>query len=47
MTEFTSDAASGENGYLIDKGLIPLPAEQHRQMQTVAERLAPLEPTLR
>ena len=27
--EFTSEAASGEEGYLVDKGLIPLPEEEH------------------
>ncbi len=26
-TEFASDAAAGEEGYLVDKGLIPLPAD--------------------
>jgi len=27
--EFMSEAASGEEGYLVDKGLIPLPADDH------------------
>jgi len=26
-TEFSSDAAAGEDGYLVDKGLIPLPED--------------------
>ncbi|MBX7147355.1 MAG: substrate-binding domain-containing protein [Alphaproteobacteria bacterium] len=32
MTEMTSDDASSEDGYLIEKGLIPLPAERHKKI---------------
>ncbi len=28
LTEFTSEKAVGEEGYLIDKGLIPMPEEE-------------------
>jgi phosphate transport system substrate-binding protein len=28
--EYVSDAATGEDGYLGDKGLVPLPADQHK-----------------
>ena len=30
IAEFTSDAAIGEDGYLADKGLIPLPGGRAR-----------------
>lgn len=29
VTEFISDDANGEEGYLVDKGLIPLPEDEH------------------
>jgi len=29
VAEFSSDAAAGDEGYLVDKGLIPLPADKH------------------
>lgn len=28
VAEFTSDAAWGDEGYLADKGMIPMPAEE-------------------
>ncbi len=31
LSEFTSDKAWGEEGYLVDKGLIPMPEEERRQ----------------
>ena len=31
LAEFTSEKAWGENGYLSDKGLIPMPAEERAQ----------------
>jgi phosphate transport system substrate-binding protein len=31
--EYVSDAATGEDGYLADKGLVPLPAERHKKVQ--------------
>ena len=30
VSEFISDEANGEEGYLVDKGLIPLPADEHK-----------------
>ena len=37
--EFMSDAASGEEGYLAEKGLIPLPAEEHAKFAADAVNL--------
>ena len=31
MKEFTSDKAIGDSGYLISKGLIPLPSEERKK----------------
>lgn len=42
VIEFVSDAATGDEGYLIDKGLIPLPAEEHEAMKKAAEDLEQL-----
>jgi phosphate transport system substrate-binding protein len=42
IAEFTSDAAIGEEGYLSDKGLIPLPAEELAQVRAAANALTPL-----
>ena len=33
LLEFTSDAAMGEDGYLLDKGLIPLSEDKIRQLR--------------
>lgn len=41
IAEFTSDAASGEDGYLADRGLIPLPEAER---EVVKQRAAKLEP---
>lgn len=40
--EFLSDAATGEDGYLVDKGLIPLPQERHDQMRKAVAGLIPM-----
>lgn len=40
--EYASDAASGEDGYLLDKGLIPLPEADHEAMKAAAEDLEQL-----
>ncbi|MFC6687538.1 substrate-binding domain-containing protein [Jhaorihella thermophila] len=40
--EFMSDAASGEEGYLVDKGLIPLPADEHAKWQESVRNLTPM-----
>ncbi len=41
-TEFLSDAATGEDGYLVDKGLIPLPKERHDEMREAVAGLVPM-----
>lgn len=40
--EFMSDAASGQDGYLAEKGLIPLPAEMHAKFAADAANLTPV-----
>ena len=42
VAEFTSDRAWGEDGYLVDKGLIPLPAADRKAMRDSANGMAPL-----
>ena len=42
VNEFTSDRAWGDDGYLVDKGLIPLPASERKAMHEQAANLAPL-----
>jgi phosphate transport system substrate-binding protein len=42
VAEFTSEAAMGDEGYLTDKGLIPLPEEQREQVRSAATQLKPL-----
>jgi len=42
VAEFTSDRAWGEDGYLLDKGLIPLPAADRKAMRDAATGMAPL-----
>jgi phosphate transport system substrate-binding protein len=39
---FTSDAATGKGGYLQQRGLIPLPADQHAAMKAAAKALSPM-----
>jgi len=43
VAEFTSDRASGEDGYLADKGLIPLPDAQRMAVRKAAASLATLK----
>ena len=43
VAEFTSDRAWGDEGYLSDKGLIPLPAGEREQMKSDARGLALLQ----
>jgi phosphate transport system substrate-binding protein len=38
LAEFTSDAAMGEDGYLLDKGLIPLSEMKIEQLRADIER---------
>jgi phosphate transport system substrate-binding protein len=42
VAEFVSDRASGEDGYLADKGLIPLPEEEHAEILATATNLTPM-----
>ncbi len=43
LAEFTSDKAYGEEGYLSDKGLIPMPEAERDQFRKDAESLNPME----
>lgn len=42
IAEFTSEAAWGEEGYLVDRGLIPLPDEERKTIGDVARNLTEL-----
>ena len=42
VAEYASEDASGEDGYLADKGLIPLPEDERAQMQETASNLTPV-----
>jgi phosphate transport system substrate-binding protein len=42
IEEFTSEAAIGEEGYLADKGLIPLPESEADQVRAAAISLTPV-----
>lgn len=42
LSEFTSDKAWGEEGYLIDKGLIPMPEAEREKFKEDAEKLTDL-----
>ncbi len=42
LAEFTSDKAWGEDGYLVDKGLIPMPEDERRAFAKAAKELTPL-----
>jgi len=42
LAEFSSDKAWGEEGYLSDKGLIPMPTEERKQFAADAKALKPL-----
>jgi len=42
LAEFTNDVAWGDEGYLTEKGLIPLPAEERKKMADQVKGLAPL-----
>ena len=43
VNEFTSERAAGDEGYLADKGLIPLPAEQLAQVRKVARDMTTMK----
>lgn len=42
VREFTSERAIGDEGYLVDKGLIPLPADQRERVRQKALAFEPL-----
>ena len=42
LKEFTSAKAWGEEGYLTDKGLIPMPAAERKKYSEIANNLTPL-----
>ena len=42
VAEFTSEKALGDEGYLIDKGLIPMPPEDRAMVRDAAKSLTPL-----
>ncbi len=44
IREFTSEKAWGPDGYLSDKGLIPLPDGERARMRTRARNLVPMSP---
>ena len=42
VSEFTSDKASGPEGYLADKGLIALPEADRKKVAATAKALTPI-----
>ncbi len=42
LAEFTSEAAFGEDGYLADKGMIPLPEDMREEVRTATEEMTPM-----
>jgi len=46
LEEFTSERAMGQEGYLVDRGLIPLPPEEYAAVVDRVRRLETLGPTL-
>jgi phosphate transport system substrate-binding protein len=42
LAEFTSEKAWGPDGYLSDKGLIPMPDDERKQMATDVNALKPM-----
>ena len=43
IAEFTSDRAWGEDGYLADKGMIPMPEDEREKYGHDAKNLIPLQ----
>ena len=43
LQEFTSERAWGDEGYLSDRGLIPMPDEERRQVASNVRNLTPLK----
>ncbi len=44
LKESTSEKAWGPDGYLADKGLIPMPEAERKMFQKNAKELTPLSP---
>jgi phosphate transport system substrate-binding protein len=42
LNEFTSERAWGEDGYLAEKGMIPLPVKERRAMAQSTRSLTPM-----
>lgn len=42
VAEYVSENAIGEDGYLVDKGLVPLPAEMEKESEAIAKDMTPL-----
>ena len=43
VTEYVSDAATGEDGYLGEKGLVPLPTDMHEKLASAAAAMETLK----
>ena len=43
VAEFTSDKANGQEGYLTDKGLIPLPENERQKYEQAGAQMTKLE----
>ena len=42
LKEFTADKTIGQDGYLTDKGLIPMPSSEYSQFRSAARKLSTL-----
>ena len=45
LAEFTSEKAWGDEGYLTDKGLIPMPEAERKKFRQAVENLTPMTPS--
>jgi phosphate transport system substrate-binding protein len=45
VAEFTGERSMGEDGYLADRGLIPLPADEYAQVLAAVSSMANLDLT--
>ena len=45
IAEYTSDRSLGDEGYLVEVGLIPLPEDERAVMRSNVNNLAPFEPS--
>lgn len=46
VAEYTSEKAMGEDGYLANKGLIPLPADQAKDVMSRASEMTPIDASM-